>query len=301
VTGTNPDTYDVLLLADYFADLIFTGMEAVPRLGADIFGRGFQVVPGGGFHTARALHRLGVRTGWMCHLGNDLFSRYILEEAQQEGLDTRLFRLRPQQQILVSVAFSFVDDRGFISYADDIEYDSPIPLLVEHRPARLHLGSLQYGPALLEIVETAHHQGAQVSMDCQYTQATLETPGVEAALRAVDLFCPNASEVLQLCQEERLDAALDRLSGLVRCLVVKLGCEGALARWHGEEIRVPALPVQVVDTTGAGDCFNAGLLYGLLQGAPLETCLRYATICGGLSTLGIGSTTTPTLEELERH
>jgi len=162
----------------------------------------------------------------------------------------------------------------------------------------VHLGSLEYGPGLLELVEAAHRVGTQVCMDCQYTRETLETPGVEEAIQAVDVFCPNASEALQLCQQEQLEGALDRLSGLARCLVVKLGCEGAIARCRREEIRVPALPVQVVDTTGAGDCFDAGLIYGLLQGAPLETCLRYANICGGLSTLGPGSTSTPTLEEV---
>jgi sugar/nucleoside kinase (ribokinase family) len=292
--------YDVILLADYFTDLIFTGLENVPRLGADTFGRDFQVVPGGGFHSARALHRLGLRTGWICHLGNDLFSRYILEEAQKEGLDTHFFRLHPHQQILVSVSFSFVDDRGFISYADDIHHDSPVPLILEQRPRLVHFGSLEYGPAMLEIVEAARRVGARVCMDCQYTHATLETPGVEAAIRAVDVFCPNASEVRQLCQGKPLEAALDQVAGLARCLVVKLGAEGALARSGGEEIRLPSLPVQCVDTTGAGDCFDAGLIYGLLQGASPETCLRYANICGGLSTLGLGSTSTPTRDEMLR-
>jgi sugar/nucleoside kinase (ribokinase family) len=57
----------------------------------------------------------------------------------------------------------------------------------------------------------------------------------------------------------------------------------------------------VVDTTGAGDCFNAGFLYGHLNGNPLEQSLRYGNICGGLSTTGYGTEATPTLTEFQQE
>jgi sugar/nucleoside kinase (ribokinase family) len=67
-----------------------------------------------------------------------------------------------------------------------------------------------------------------------------------------------------------------------------------------EVVRVPAYPVETVDTTGAGDSFNAGFLHRWLAGAPIADCLRLGAACGALSTLGLGGTAAqPTLEEAE--
>jgi sugar/nucleoside kinase (ribokinase family) len=83
-------------------------------------------------------------------------------------------------------------------------------------------------------------------------------------------------------------------------VVAKLGAEGAMTLEEGEVVHVPAFPVKTVDTTGAGDSFNAGFLHRWLQGAPVLDCLRLGAACGALSTLGLGGTgAQPTLEEAE--
>jgi len=89
---------------------------------------------------------------------------------------------------------------------------------------------------------------------------------------------------LQLTGAATVEQALARLAELTPLVIVKRGAEGAIAGLDGGVVQVPAIPVEVVDTTGAGDCFNAGFLYGYLRGASLETCLRAGNICGGLST-----------------
>jgi sugar/nucleoside kinase (ribokinase family) len=71
-------------------------------------------------------------------------------------------------------------------------------------------------------------------------------------------------------------------------VALKLGAEGAALLWKGEFLRADSYPVEPVDTTGAGDCFDAGFLHEWLQGAPPEECLRAGTICGGLSTEKMG-------------
>src|SRR5689334_21512110 len=96
--------YDVLLPDGYFLDLIFTGLPDLPHLGADLFGTGFDMVPGAVFYTALALHRLGLRTGWACDFGDDFCSQRVIEAARQEGMDETLFRqhARPLRRISVS-------------------------------------------------------------------------------------------------------------------------------------------------------------------------------------------------------
>jgi sugar/nucleoside kinase (ribokinase family) len=84
----------------------------------------------------------------------------------------------------------------------------------------------------------------------------------------------------------------------VERLAIKLGAEGALGIRKGEKIRVPSIPVSVVDTVGAGDSFDAGFLYGYLNSWSLEKSLKLACACGALSTQRAGGTDgQPTLEE----
>ena len=297
-----PGDYDVLLWGVYFCDLIFTGLPQVPRLGAEVFSTDFSMTPGGPFTTAVAMHRLGLCVGWMCDFGDDAFSQFVLAAAKREGIDDSLFQLHPFPVRRVSAAFSFSHDRGFVSFMDDVAQTSPVLLIERHRPRCVFLPHLHYGQLYAHLFACARAQGAAIFMDCQSTDATLETPGVVEALEAVDVFAPNEVEALQLTGAATVDQALARLTELTPLVIVKRGAEGAMARQDGEVVQVPAIPVEVVDTTGAGDCFNAGFIYGYLRGAPLETCLRAGNICGGLSTTAVGGrAAAPTAARVEEY
>jgi len=186
--------YDVLLPGGYYCDLIFTGLPELPRLGADLFGTGFDMVPGACFYTALALHRLGLRVGWACDFGDDCYSRFVLDAAAREGIDDRLFRLHARPLRRVSVSFSFAHDRGFISYKDEFASPSPIPIIERYRPRCLLLSYLHVGPQLHTLAATTHAYGGLVYMDCQARPETLADPQVVAAIRAVDIFAPNREE-----------------------------------------------------------------------------------------------------------
>ena len=294
---------DVLVLGEYFCDLIFTGLPEPPRLGADLFSQGFEMAPGGsGYIMTAALHRLGVRARWMAQFGSDLFSQFVLKEAQQEGLDSSLFQLYDQPLRCLSASFSFTHDRGFISYWDPFPEYRPEAIIVEQRPrwvVNAPFDSLEDCRALLDLI---HTHGGRVYVDCQYTTLTLDVPGLADILRRVDVFAPNQSEACQLTGEEQPAKAAARLASYCPLVVVKAGGQGAYAQSGERAWYSPALPVEVADTTGAGDSFNAGFLAGMIWGEPVETCLRYGNICGGLSvTQRGGASATPTLEELRKY
>ncbi len=293
--------FDVLTFNSYFFDLIITGLEDIPQLGMDLFGKSMSVQAGGTFNTVRALHRLGVRVGWVCDFGNDLFSRFVLDEIRKEGVDTSLFRLHAKPVRSFSLSFSFSHDRGFISYIDPPEPYDRSAYVLEHKPAALLLCSLEFGPQSMALVEAARCVGAKIYMDSQATEIALSEPGVKEMLAAVDVFMPNALEACRLTGAENPEEAFRILSGLAPTLVVKSGPEGAMAAACGRRYASPGLKVRAVDTTGAGDCFNAGFIHGHLQGMPIEACLRYGNICGGLSTTDYGTIAAPTLDELRQH
>jgi sugar/nucleoside kinase (ribokinase family) len=290
---------DVLLLGSYVCDLIFNGLPELPRLGLDLFGTGFDIVAGGCFRTSTALKRLGLRAGWLCDFGDDLFSRVVLDLAERDGLDTSLFRRHPFPVRRVSVAFSFVQDRGFISYADPLPPPVAIDAVQQQRPRSVLISHLEYGEQQADLVAAAHAIGAVVYMDCQSVAVNLATPGVREAVARVDVFGPNASEALYLTGAPTVEGALDQLAEIAPMVVIKCGGQGALARAGNQTYRAPALAVEVCDTTGAGDCFNAGFLYGHLAGYDLPGCLRRGNICGGLATVSRGNGALPTAAQVE--
>src|SRR5690606_30868012 len=121
---------------------------------------------------------------------------------------------------------------------------------------------------------------------------TLESTGVRETLASLSVFMPNAKEAMRLTATDSVQAAGDTLKALVPTLIIKDGANGAFA-WDADgQIHHPSLPVQAVDTTGAGDVFNAGYLCAMLDGKPTAERLRWGNICGGLSTLGYGGTST---------
>jgi len=293
--------YDVLIFGSYFCDLIVTGLPELPRLGADLFGTGMGIHAGGAFNTVRALHRLGVKVGWVCDLGNDLFSQYVISEIRSEGVDESLLRIHDYSLRSFSLSFSFCEDRGFISYIDPPEPFDPTPYILEHRPKSLMIGHLLYGEEVMASLAAAREVGAKVLMDCQDASISLDSAGVIEALRSVDVFMPNAAEALGLTAADTVEDAACRLAEYAPLAVVKMGADGVVAVRQGRKTCVPALPVEVVDTTGAGDCFNAGFIYGYLQDKALQTCLRYGCICGSLSTTAHGSVAAPNEEELLKY
>jgi len=288
---------DVLVLGTYFCDLIFTGLPEPPRLGADLFSQGFEMAPGGsGYILTTALQRLGVRACWMAQFGDDLFSQFVLGEAQREGLDSSLFQVYNQPLRSLSASFSFPHDRGFISYVD------PFPERHLLQPRWVVNPPFNGSGDCRALIELIHRHGGKVFVDCQYVTTTLDEPGLVDTLSRVDVFAPNQSEACQLTGEEDPAKAAARLAETCPLVVVKASAQGAYAQCGDQACYSPALPVEVVDTTGAGDAFNAGFLAALLRGEPIQTCLRYGNVCGGLSTTQRGgATAVPTMDALIQY
>lgn len=282
--------YDVLIPGNYFCDIIFTGLPTFPALGTEIYTDGLTVVPGGVLNTVIALQRLGVKVGWCGFLGNDFFSQFINTFVHNEGVDTALVEYQNVALRRVTVALSYPEDRAFVTHVD------PPPdvigrLLAEYPQytfRHLHLNRLYVDERLPEFLQALRQQGITISMDCQHRQETLDSPLVKTMLALVDIFIPNAIEAQRLTQTDSIEKAAAILKNYVPLLVIKDGGNGAHA-WHtSEKWQVPAMTLTPLDTTGAGDVFNAGFLSAWLKKMPVKDCLTWGNICGGLSTQGYG-------------
>lgn len=296
--------YDILLLGNYFFDQIFSGLPRFPSLGEEVWAQKLTTIGGAMFITASACTRLGVRCGWVSYFGNDYYSKFVYNLAQQEGIDLAFAQRldRPYQRMTMSIPLG--SERAFVTYEDESPaemYDYWLECVEKADYRHVHLGGFPPPTVLPRLVERIHAKGATLSMDSQ-DGAHLQDPArCRDLIRGVDIFMPNAREARIITETVDVESALQTLMGLVKVAIIKDGAQGAWAGSDGEVLFSPAIRAgEVVDTTGAGDCFNAGFLMGyIVERAPLETCLRYGNICGGLSVTGVGgATAAPTRSEL---
>ncbi len=250
--------------------------------------------------------RLGLRTAMVGVVGDDALGRFMLAALAERDVDARAVVVDPSVPTGASVHLSSSSDRAILTAA------GTMPLLTAAQvPARsiaqarhVHVGSIflldAARPHLPGLLRSARAGGATTSVDCNWDPRGTWDGGLRAILAETDVFLPNAVEAFSITGIEDMAEAARALVALgPRVVAVKLGEDGALvATAAGELIRVPAMPVKPLDTTGAGDSFDAGFLAGWLGGRSMIDCLSLGAVCGALSTLGIGGTATqPTMDE----
>jgi sugar/nucleoside kinase (ribokinase family) len=278
-----PADWDLLVAGRPSVDVIFSGLETWPALGRDILAEGLGVCAGTSFNTPAAANRLGLRVGYIAMVGNDRWSQIVREEWDAEGLPTDFLRIEDRAMPFVSVALNDHGDRGFVTYygadeSDDDELDGLALRVVGSASAR-HLHAYA-GEDHTELVRTARERGMTVSLDA-WGGPWWDAPAPLASLlEDADVVLANGDEALAMTGENDLHRAAASLGKHSPIAVVKLGARGAIALVDGRLVDVPAEPAEIADTTGAGDCFNAGFLRGWLADLPVEHCLTLAGICG---------------------
>jgi sugar/nucleoside kinase (ribokinase family) len=290
---------EVLLLGGrIYCDLIFTGLPSLPRLGEELFAKDLRVHIGGPANTAIALRRLDLQPRLIADLGTDFFSEYISAMLAREDLDQSLIQRRDFPAVAVTVALPLDGERAFISYVEPEQLPQYEPALLDGTSAQtLHICGMAVGLRQRAFVRAAKEAGLTLLLDCASEQLDLKDPDTRDLVASVDYLMPNIAEALSMARSRNIYRATKLLGELAPTVVVKMGADGALAYTQGHWVDAPALDVSPVDTTGAGDCFAAGFILGLLGGHSLQTCLQYGNVAGGLSTLGCGASCAPTLQQ----
>jgi sugar/nucleoside kinase (ribokinase family) len=277
--------YDVLVVGRPSFDLIFTGVPSWPAVGKEVFATNLTTSAGGTFNVVAALHRLGVRVGMVGSVGNDVWSRQAHAAMQAEGVGTELIQVLDYPLPALSICVSHEGDRGFLTH------EFVDPEIGDHCAAHvldvLHRESARFlqaclNPDLAAFAHLARDRGMRVIVDCGWDEPWLTSRQIRTLMPLADIVFANEPEACAIAGVEDPDMALRRLGEIVPFVVVKRGASGASAMVDDCEYHVPTLPVEVVDATGAGDCFNAGFLYGLIHGRSIDDCLLFGNICGGM-------------------
>jgi sugar/nucleoside kinase (ribokinase family) len=284
------------------ADIFVPPMARLPRVGELLVTEDFLVQPGGcAANTAVSLAKLGVSVSVAGKVGSDLFGDVVERDLRARGVRTEPLQRSSSFGTSKTVILPVIDqDRRYIhtigANADFTSGDIDVLLAAEAQvfalggyfvlPAWSALGSA----ALLASLK---QRGVRTVLDV-VVPASDHPPTLDdlrPVLPYVDVFTPNNVEAAMLTGETD-PARQARLFLDAGCAVVAItrGSEGALLMSASETLEMPAIPVEVVDMSGAGDAFVAGLVVGLLARWSLEETLRFAGLIGASACTRLGCT-----------
>jgi sugar/nucleoside kinase (ribokinase family) len=294
--------YDLLVIGEINADLIVTGPDPVPEFGQveKLVDAGTLTMGSSSVITACGAARLGLRTAFVGIVGRDDLGRFMLDAMASRGIDVSHCLHHPTLQTGISVLLTPLgaSDRRAILTAPGalgaLHSDRIDPALLA-RARHVHCGGYFLQPGLHEglpaLFAAARAGGATCSLDPNWDPQDRWESHLSQLLAYCDLFLPNDAEARRIAGTADVDSALRTVAPAVCAVAVKRGKDGASLRWGQRILHGSAPPVHVIDTTGAGDSFDAGFLYGFLQRWSPEETLALALACGSLSTLGVGGTT----------
>ncbi|MFZ0635363.1 MAG: ribokinase [Candidatus Acidiferrales bacterium] len=281
----------------------------LPSAGETILGSGYRVDFGGkGSNQALGCARLGAKTSFVAKIGKDGFAEMALELYREEGLDVRW--VKQTSEAPTGIGFILVEEgsgRNCIALdpgANEILTPADI---MDCKEAFDTCGVIL---TQLEIpvmtAEAALARGRSVGAITILNPAPVR-PLPPALFALIDVLTPNETEAKVLCgcspdaaiSPEQIGRELVRKG--VRQVVMTLGENGALIVTSSSMTNIPAHRMKVVDTTGAGDAFNAGLAVALASGENLEAAVRFGAVAGGLAVTREGVVPSlPNREEVTR-
>lgn len=257
-------------------------------------------------NVAVAAARLGGSAGYITRVGGDEFGRSFLELLEREGVDSSRVLVDPEG--FTGVYFISLDESGkhdFTYYRagsaasrlrpEDVDPSYLQTARIFHTSGITQAISASARAAAAAAIAAARSGGVTVSYDLNLRPKLLPLPQlrpvVEATLPLVDIVFLSTEDASYLDGSRPAEAvALELLARGPRLVVLKMGEEGCLvATAEGSPLRLPAYPARVLDSTGAGDAFDAAFLVEWMRGRPPEEAARFANAVGALAAGGLGA------------
>lgn len=266
----------ILCIGRTYCDLLFSGLDHMPVLGREVFADGLAIEAGGGaFITAAHLHYLGQHSALLSRIGTDALSNSLLGLLKQSNIDLQFLEKSADAGPQVTVVTIQENDRAFLSRRAGSAKPKTLPLALKWPNAgHLHIAEYATLHEIPGLIADAQQAGLTISLDPSWDETLIHGTGILAHGAGIDVFMPNMEEASAITGHTNPQDAITTLAQHFPVIALKVGADGAYMAYQGEIFHQPAPKVPVIDTTGAGDAFNAGFLAAWLNHASPNDCLK---------------------------
>ncbi len=291
---------DITIVGTIVFDIFVPNYKNFPSKGQAVEIQNFPYFTGGcGANPSVLLAKLGVQVSLIGSIGNDFFGKYILDYLNRNNVDISLIKLSSKHSTSTSILF--VNDKKERSYFHSTGASKEISVkLTElekiYRSKIFHIGGVNLLPSLdgkpmSQILKKVKSKNITTSVDLAWDVKNRWMKNLKPSLPFIDILMGNEKEIKALTQSKSLNTSIKILHEAgVKIVVVKLGEKGSVVSKDFVQLNVPAFKVKPKDTTGAGDAFAGGFLYGILKGFNLYDSAKLGNYFGALVTKEIGST-----------
>jgi ribokinase len=279
--------YDFKTFGQMNLDMIFKGFPHIPGAGEEVFAKFFDMQLGGGpMLYSIVLNKLGLKTKLGTFLSDNEPSRIcmrLMESMSFEAYEN--FNKNEEDPVVITGVFSLERDRSFVAFNRFI-YESMLPekevyeFLKDAKVISAPIGHLG-------VLKTLHEEGKKVVFDVGWSES-LNMKSFKHTLQYVDIFAPNDKEAMKMTGKATAEEALLVLKDFTKVPVITTGHKGCIYYDDGVKKLNAAHNFQCIETTGAGDNFLTGIIYGLIKEYPLGDCIKLGNIFAGYSTTKIG-------------
>lgn len=272
-------------------DILYAGLPRLPEMGEELYSEGFELKLGGGVPgTMINISRLGIPVKVSTWLGEDMFSRFCQEEYNKAGCEViNLYTGKGDLPLNITSAMITPEDRTFVTYG-------PIPKYDDYELEQIYKAStgakiVEIQDGCLEVYKKLKQEGTILVLDTGYTE-DMSFEMYKDYIELADYYTPNQKEALKITKQRNPEDAIKFLAQYFEKPIVKLDKDGCMGMENGEIFTVPSInEFKRVDSTGAGDAFLAGLMYGLFHDYSFRDCILFGNLTGGKCVTGIGCLT----------
>jgi ribokinase len=267
----------------------------LPIFGETMLGGDFDMGPGGkGSNQAVATARLGARSSLLAMVGADKLASIATDLYAAEGVDSSLVTAREERP--TGVGFIILNSKG----ENFIILDMGANELLDAAAVEAGEAKIAASDVVMTVLEVPTSAAARaIELGRKHGVTTILNPAPARALPAsifesVDYLTPNESELRILLDlpaddpRSSRELAEELRQRGARSVITTLGRDGAMILTDTLDIRIPAIEVEVTDTTGAGDAFNSGFAVALAEGRDLIEAVRFGVVCGGMACTKLG-------------
>lgn len=286
---------DVAIVGELNPDLIVYGLPRELPEEREVLASGFALTLGSSSAIlAHNLALLGSKVTFSSRIGGDVLGEMCHNRLREAGVEVdRVVRSTAGSNTGMTLILPLASTRRILTYPGTMFEMGIEDLDLDYlaRARHFHLSSLflhrKLSPHIPDLFREMKRRGLTTSLDTNDDPEDKWGGVLDEVLSLVDVLLCTEDELAKIAKVEN---AAEHVAAKVPLLVVKRGAHGASAYTGSRRIDVPSLRVDVIDSVGAGDTFDAGFLHQWVRKAPLETCVAFGNLTGGLSVTRSGGT-----------